>query len=188
MVGTMVSDEMLVTRVAQGDREAFDALVERHLDGLSRFASLTCGSLNRAEDALKEGLLVAWQHAGAIPRGVSPKTWLFKIIVETCHRSSVPTRQSEQEEASPMRAPLALPSQGLASSTVASLSCEEVQARISEYIDDDLPFEDRAEMERHLRACAECRLCKEEIKATVESLHAHLLGRDRLHMAAKENR
>lgn len=52
--------------------------------------------------------------------------------------------------------------------------CKELAARISEYIDGELPLDLRLRVEEHLRGCANCRRFVESVRRTREL--AHLLG------------
>jgi anti-sigma factor (TIGR02949 family) len=61
---------------------------------------------------------------------------------------------------------------------VAGLACSEVLDRLSEYLDDELPPDARAQLEAHLRGCEGCARFGGELAATVRALKAHL--RDRL--------
>jgi anti-sigma factor (TIGR02949 family) len=57
---------------------------------------------------------------------------------------------------------------------VAGLSCSDVLARLSDYVDDELAAEERARVEAHLRGCDGCARFGGEFRATVRALRAHL--------------
>jgi anti-sigma factor RsiW len=57
---------------------------------------------------------------------------------------------------------------------IAGLSCSDVLARLSDYVDGDLPAEERGRVEDHLRACEGCARFGGEFAATVRGLRAHL--------------
>jgi len=57
---------------------------------------------------------------------------------------------------------------------IAGLSCSDVLARLSDYLDGDLPAEERARVEEHLRGCEGCARFGGEFAATVRGLRAHL--------------
>lgn len=76
---------------------------------------------------------------------------------------------------------------------VAGITCEQVLARLSDYLDGELPPEPRGRIEDHLRGCDECARFGGEFRSTVRALRAHLTTsaglpaalRARLHDAVK---
>jgi anti-sigma factor RsiW len=69
---------------------------------------------------------------------------------------------------------------------VAGLSCSEVLAVLSDYVDGDLAPAPRAQVEAHLRGCAACARFGGEFSATVRALRAGLLGATPLPADARE--
>ncbi|MBK9519457.1 MAG: zf-HC2 domain-containing protein [Anaeromyxobacter sp.] len=57
---------------------------------------------------------------------------------------------------------------------VAGLSCSEVLALLSDYLDGDLPAAARGQVEAHLRGCEGCTRFGGEFTTTVRALRAHL--------------
>jgi anti-sigma factor RsiW len=57
---------------------------------------------------------------------------------------------------------------------IAGLSCSDVLARLSDYLDDDLAPEERGRVEAHLRACEGCARFGGDFAATIRALRAHL--------------
>jgi anti-sigma factor RsiW len=57
---------------------------------------------------------------------------------------------------------------------VAGLSCGQVLAKLSDYLDEDLPAAEREMVEGHLRGCEGCARFGGEFKATVRALKEHL--------------
>jgi anti-sigma factor RsiW len=57
---------------------------------------------------------------------------------------------------------------------VGGLSCSDVLARLSDYMDGELPAAERARVEEHLRGCDGCARFGGELSATVRALRAHL--------------
>jgi anti-sigma factor RsiW len=70
--------------------------------------------------------------------------------------------------------------------TIAGLSCTEVLARLSDYLDDDLAPAVRQQVEGHLRGCDGCARFGGEFRATVRSLRGHLARNDGLPEAVRE--
>jgi anti-sigma factor (TIGR02949 family) len=59
---------------------------------------------------------------------------------------------------------------------IAGLSCTGVLERLSDYLDGELPADERARVETHLRGCDGCARFGGEFRATVRMLRAHLAG------------
>lgn len=59
---------------------------------------------------------------------------------------------------------------------MAGLRCSEVLARLSDYLDGDLPPPERLAVAEHLRGCDACARFGGEFSATLRSLREHLLG------------
>ena len=57
---------------------------------------------------------------------------------------------------------------------VAGISCAQVLARLSDYLDGDLADDARARIEEHLRGCDECARFGGELRSTVRALRANL--------------
>ena len=60
---------------------------------------------------------------------------------------------------------------------VAGLSCSDVLALLSDYLDDELGREARRQVEDHLRGCEGCTRFGGQFRATVKALRFHL-GRE----------
>lgn len=59
------------------------------------------------------------------------------------------------------------------------MTCDEVFARLSEYVDGELPDALTAEVEAHLQSCENCRKIGDAFCATLEVLKTHLRAGDR---------
>lgn len=115
-----LSDELLVQKGAEGDRAAFEELLERHLEALFGFAARACGSGRDAEDAVQDALLAAWRRASTFRGEASARSWLFQVLLHACHRrrrrrAGEPQRHAEVEEAAQLATDLAAPDERVAS-------------------------------------------------------------------------
>jgi mycothiol system anti-sigma-R factor len=59
---------------------------------------------------------------------------------------------------------------------IGGLSCSDVLARLSDYVDGELSAAERSRVEAHLRGCDGCARFGGEFRATVQALRAHLSG------------
>ena len=80
------SDAELIRRSAEGDRSAFNDLVERHEASVFRFARAIASSEAAAEDALQEAFLGAWRGAAAFRGEASVRNWLLSIVRHAVYR------------------------------------------------------------------------------------------------------
>src|SRR5262249_45985713 len=62
------TDERLVTRVAQGDRQALQLLFGRHRQSVYRFALRLVGNSATAEDIVNDVFLELWRRAAGFER------------------------------------------------------------------------------------------------------------------------
>jgi anti-sigma factor RsiW len=54
------------------------------------------------------------------------------------------------------------------STSIEQLSCQELVELVTEYFEDALPPDERAELERHLETCDGCREYVEQMRKTIE--------------------
>src|SRR5262245_56047487 len=73
------SDEMLVARIARGDRLAMQALFVRHRTPVYRWLLRLVSNESLAEDLLNEVFLDVWRHAGRFESRAAVSTWLMAI-------------------------------------------------------------------------------------------------------------
>jgi len=73
------SDEMLVARIAAGDRLAMQALFARHRTNIYRWLLRLVGNETVAEDILSDVFFDVWQQAGGFEGRAAVKTWLLSI-------------------------------------------------------------------------------------------------------------
>jgi RNA polymerase sigma-70 factor (ECF subfamily) len=81
-------DDLLIARVAEGDREAFAELYRRHHADVCRFAAHMCGSNAAAEDIVHEAFVAvidsAWRYK---PGQATVKLWLLGIARNYARRA-----------------------------------------------------------------------------------------------------
>lgn len=77
------TDPALVDQARRGDAGAFAALVEGRWDGLVRLARSVVGE-GEAEDAVQDGLLLAWQRLAALRDPGSFAARLTRVVLRTC--------------------------------------------------------------------------------------------------------
>lgn len=94
------SDATLVERARAGDREAFDALVRRHLPAVYRMLHRRIGNHEDAEDLAQECFVRAW-GALAFYRADAPfGAWLFRVALHLAHdQRRSHARRGAREEA-----------------------------------------------------------------------------------------
>lgn len=71
----------LITRVREGDREAFRELVELHHAALFGTAYLILRDRDLAKDIVQEALIKIWRHFPSLRRQTSVKAWMVRIVV-----------------------------------------------------------------------------------------------------------
>jgi RNA polymerase sigma-70 factor (ECF subfamily) len=74
-----------VREAQRGDAQAFGPLVEAHWAGLVRLARSVVGEVE-AEDAVQDGLLVAWRKLSQLEDPARFRSWLSRIVFRRCLR------------------------------------------------------------------------------------------------------
>ena len=77
--GQFSSDEMLVKRIAAGDKLAMQVLFARHRTNIYRWLFRFVGNETVAEDLLSEVFLDVWQQAGRFEGRAAVTTWLLRL-------------------------------------------------------------------------------------------------------------
>ncbi|MEA2359745.1 MAG: hypothetical protein QOI62_3005 [Solirubrobacteraceae bacterium] len=92
----LVSDEQLTRLATRGDRHAFQAIYERHHQGLYRYCHSILRSPDDARDALQSTWVAALRALEGERREISLKPWLYRIA----HNESISMlrRRRPQEE------------------------------------------------------------------------------------------
>lgn len=74
-------DSLLIGAIADGDRDAFTAFYERHVNRVYRFCLARLHDADAAADACQETMIAVWQGANRYGGRGSPTAWLFGIAV-----------------------------------------------------------------------------------------------------------
>jgi RNA polymerase sigma-70 factor (ECF subfamily) len=90
-------DRDLIARTADGDRRAFELLVERHAAAVLRLAT-AASDPSTAEDAMQQTFLSAYRHAASFRGDASVRTWLLTIARNTTYRLRGKTQREEPVE------------------------------------------------------------------------------------------
>ena len=77
--GEYSSDEMLVERIAAGDKLAMQVLFARHRTNIYRWLFRFVGNETVAEDLLSDVFFDVWQEAGRFEGRAAVTTWLLSI-------------------------------------------------------------------------------------------------------------
>ena len=82
------SDDLLIARIAEGDRDAFAELYRRHHADICRFAAHMCGSSSAAEDVVHEAFLAVIDSASRYrPGQTTARLWLLGIARNHARRA-----------------------------------------------------------------------------------------------------
>ncbi|MEV1022867.1 RNA polymerase sigma factor [Streptomyces sp. NPDC050264] len=77
-------DALLAIRAAEGDEDAFAALVQGHAPALIRLATRLLGTRSEAEDAVQEAFISAWRRLPEFHGRASFGTWTYRIVTNRC--------------------------------------------------------------------------------------------------------
>jgi RNA polymerase sigma-70 factor (ECF subfamily) len=77
-----MDDAALLAAARRGDERAFGVLLARHRPGLETMCGLMLDDPQRAEQALQDAVLTAWQER-ALP-APSVEMWLYRIALRAC--------------------------------------------------------------------------------------------------------
>lgn len=90
------SEELNLSKVRRGDRDAFRALVDQHARAVFRLAYRMTGNETDAEDMVQETFLRAWKQIGKFDGRATFGTWLHRICAN-CTLDHLRVRQRRQE-------------------------------------------------------------------------------------------
>lgn len=93
--------DRLVVRAQEGDREAFDALVERYREPVLQLALKLVGDPDTAEDLALEAFARAYLDLPGFSGRSTFFTWLYRITMNVCFRHLRRTRRRAEDHRSP---------------------------------------------------------------------------------------
>jgi RNA polymerase sigma-70 factor (ECF subfamily) len=79
-----ISSEELMARIAKGDEDAFEILVNRHQTSVSNLIYHFIGDKTQAKDLAQEVFLRVWQAAKTYKPKAKFTTWLYRIGANLC--------------------------------------------------------------------------------------------------------
>jgi RNA polymerase sigma-70 factor (ECF subfamily) len=88
----------LVSRARNGDLDAFTQLVKASFPRLKGVAYLVLRDADRAEDAVQEALVAAWQDLRALRDVDAWDAWIRRLLIRTCYRFAKRERRRTEVE------------------------------------------------------------------------------------------
>ncbi len=80
-----MTDSELAKSASQGDRDAFQRLLERHYDMIHRVALRFTGSMEDAEDIAQDVCLALVRKLVGFRGDALFSTWLYRVVINACH-------------------------------------------------------------------------------------------------------
>jgi RNA polymerase sigma factor (sigma-70 family) len=77
-------EHAIASRIAAGDRPAFESLMRRYNRRLYRLARATLRDRTEAEDALQDAYICAYRSMGQFRGDASLSTWLSRLVLNEC--------------------------------------------------------------------------------------------------------
>ena len=96
-------DDVLIRRIVDGDRRAFESLYERYAPRLRGYIKAQLGQSDLAEDICQEVFLIVWTNADRFQYASRLSTWLYGIAWRQARRAIARNRSvmAPTEEISP---------------------------------------------------------------------------------------
>lgn len=79
-----MADSELITRAAEGDPSAFQALVEQHRSMVYRIAYQFAGNHHDAEDIAQDVFLKVYRSLDKFRQDAQLSSWLYRIVMNAC--------------------------------------------------------------------------------------------------------
>ena len=78
-LGSDESERLLLNRIIEGDRDAFQALYEAYYHPLCRFIGKTAGLQHLAQEGVNDVMLVVWRNGASFTGRSKVRTWIMGI-------------------------------------------------------------------------------------------------------------
>ena len=78
------TDQTLMERAANGDRESLNTLIRRHANGLLTFIHRMVGDRHQAEELFQDVFLTVWTRRDSYRYGSPFRPWLYGIAMNKC--------------------------------------------------------------------------------------------------------
>jgi RNA polymerase sigma-70 factor (ECF subfamily) len=79
-----IPSEDLMARIAKGDEDAFEILVNRHQTSVLNLIYRFIGNRTQAKDLAQDVFIRVWQAAGSYQPKAKFTTWIYRITVNLC--------------------------------------------------------------------------------------------------------
>ena len=73
-----------MTRVLQGDQNAFGIIADQHNTLMLHTALMIVGDRDIAEDVVQDALIQAWHHLADLRKAGALRPWLIRIVINQC--------------------------------------------------------------------------------------------------------
>src|SRR4051812_4171759 len=93
-----ISDEQLLDRCRDGDRNALSPLVQRHIDFVYSVARRQVGDAHLAEDVTQAVFLILCRKAASLRRGTVLQGWLFETTRYAANNALRSLRRKQHHE------------------------------------------------------------------------------------------
>lgn len=78
-------ENTLLLRAQQGDKEAFAGLIGQYRNDLYKIGKAILGNDEDIADAMQETILKCWQKLDTLKKAEYFKTWLTRILINSCN-------------------------------------------------------------------------------------------------------
>ena len=95
MIDETVSSEDLMARIAKGDDDAFEILVNRHQTSVLNLIYRFIGDRTQAKDLAQEVFIRVWQSAKTYKPKAKFTTWLYRITANRCFNELKSSRRKK---------------------------------------------------------------------------------------------
>ncbi|MEV0188189.1 RNA polymerase sigma factor [Kitasatospora purpeofusca] len=99
---SVLPDQVLVARSADGDHESYAELMRRHTPRMLALATRMLGDRPAAEDDVQEACLTAWRRLPDFRGDAGFGTWMYRIVTNRClntlraRRSEIPLEDTAE--------------------------------------------------------------------------------------------